>query len=112
MKVFVVWEPILVTDWMRPGARVVSRLMDSRVAQFWDPQHRVAKRLAQDARDPQPEPECCTRKGILWDLAAVYPPGALWTDSIPPAVLFDGPVVDREAQIEAAVRKLQSRTDR
>jgi len=92
---------------MRPGRRVVGKLTDYRVKQIWDPNHLVAKQLAKDARDPQPKPECCTRNGILWDLVAVYPPGVLWTDTIPPAMLFDGPVVHQEAQIEAAVRNLQ-----
>ena len=43
----------------------------------------------------------------MWDLVAVYPPGAVWSEAVPPAELFDGAVVDMEADIEAAVRKLQ-----
>ena len=107
VRVFAVWEPILITDWRAPGAGVLRRLTDSRATQIWDAKHLVAKRLAQDARDPQPKPGCCTRNGILWDLAAVYPPGATWTDAMPPAVLFDGAVVNMEADIETAVRTLQ-----
>lgn len=103
---FAVWEPILITDWRQPGTGVLGRLADARVRQFWDTGHLVAKQLERDAREPQPKPGCCTRDGVLWDLAAVYPPGALWTDAMPPAVVFDGTVVDREADIEAAVRKL------
>lgn len=74
---------------------------------MWDSKHLVAKRLAKDARPPQPEPGCCTRNGILWDLAALYPPDAVWTEAMPPAVLFDGAVVNMEADIEAMVRNLQ-----
>ena len=104
---FTVWEPILVTDWRRPGGRVIRRLADSRAKHIWDSDHLVAKQLAKDARNPQPSPDCCTQDGILWDLAAVYPAGAVWSDAIPPAVLFNGPVVDMEQDIETAVRKLQ-----
>ena len=107
MKVFAVWEPILVTDWRKPGRSVLGRMADSRVKQIWDSRHLIAKQLANDARPPQPVPGCCTRDGVLWDLVAVYPPGAAWTETMPPAVLFDGAVVSMETDIEAAVRKLQ-----
>ncbi len=107
VSVFVVWEPILITDWRRPGSGVLGRMTDQRVKQIWDSQHVLARQLAQDARAPQPEPECCTRNGILWDLVAVYPPGAAWTRTLPPAMLFNGPVVHLEAEIEAALRKAQ-----
>jgi len=78
---------------------VLGRLTDPRVKQFWDSNHLIAKQLAKDARPPQPEPGCCTRNGILWDLVAVYPPDAVWTQTMPPAVLFDGAVVRMEADI-------------
>ena len=90
---FAVWEPILATDWQRPGGTATGRLPDARVLQFWDRPHLMAQRLAADARAPQPEQSCCLRDGFLWDLAALYPPGPRWTDRLPPAVFFDGPVV-------------------
>ena len=107
IRVFAVWEPILFTDWKKPGEGVLRRLTDARVKQIWDSQHLIAQQLAKDARPPQPKPGCCTRNGILWDLAAVYPPDALWTETMPAAVVFDGAVVNMEAEIEAAVRKLE-----
>ena len=61
--------------------------------------------MAADARAPQPDHECCTQDGIIWDLAAVYPPGVKWTDRMPPASVFNGPVVDIASQIEAALPK-------
>lgn len=94
------------TDWKKPGSSVAKRITDTRARQFWDKDHFVAKQLAKDARAPQPEPECCTRDGILWDLVAVYPPDAVWADTMPTATLFQGPVVHLEQEIEAAVRKL------
>ena len=107
VSAFVVWEPILVTDWKKPGGSVLRRITDSRVKQVWDSQHLIAKQLAKDAHAPQPEPECCTRDGILWDLVTVYAPDATWTDRMPPAVLFNGAVVHLEDEIEATIRKLQ-----
>jgi len=62
----------------------------------------VARKLSADARNPQPAPDCCDRDGILWDLAAVYPPGAAWNGQMPAATVFNGPVVDIGADIESA----------
>lgn len=88
------------------------RIRDARVRQYWDPDHVVSKRLAADRRAPQPEAECCERSGILWDLVAVFPKGAAWTDRVPIAVLFNGPVVDVKEDIESSIlpsRRLSSR---
>jgi len=104
--VFAVWEPMLVTDWQRPGPPALSRLPDARVHQYWDQAHLLARSMAAAARDPQPTPKCCVRDGVLWDLAAVYPPGAKWDDRLPPAVFFDGPVVNVEGGLEAYLTRL------
>jgi hypothetical protein len=100
VHVFVVWEPILPTDWSPPTTFALGRIRDLRVQQYWDPDYLVAKTLASDRRPPQPTEDCCERDGILWDLIAVYPKGATWNDRMPVAVLFNGPVVDVKAEIE------------
>jgi hypothetical protein len=92
VRVFAVWEPILPTDWIEPSRLTLNRFADSRVRQFWDKSHALAQVMA-DASDSQPKPKCCNRKGVLWDLIAVYPAGAVWNDRLPPAIVFDGPVV-------------------
>ncbi len=89
---FAIWEPILPTDWSAPSRFTLDRLSDSRVRQFWDKEHVLAKLMA-DPLVGQPKPKCCNRNGILWDLIAVYPAGALWSERLPPAVVFNGPVV-------------------
>lgn len=90
--VFAVWEPILPTDWSAPSSWALARLSDARVHQFWDKQHSLAKIMA-GSRDKQSKPQCCNRNGNLWDLIAVYPPESVWNDRLPPAVVFDGPIV-------------------
>jgi hypothetical protein len=100
---------MLSTDWSAPSRSVLGRLPDPRVRQYWDPNHLLAKQMAQDARLPQPEQDCCVRSGILWDLAAVYPPGAAWSERMPPAVVFNGPVVDIVNDIEAALVSKRTR---
>lgn len=103
VRVFVIWEPILATDFAAPAAWVLRRVPDRRVQQYWDRDHLVARRMAADARPPQPEPECCLQGEILWDLVALYPPGAVWDDRLPAATLFNGPVVELQGAIESAL---------
>ena len=69
VRVLVVWEPILPTDWSRPSGWVQSRISDPRVAQFWDREHLVAGELRRHFPRSQ---AAAQRKGILWDLAVLY----------------------------------------
>ncbi len=94
---------MLGTDLMAPGSRNLARLADGRVRQFWDPHRVMAAEMSRDARDPQPTPACCRMDGALWDLAAVYPPGAQWDDRLPPARVFDGPIVRAGQKVAAAI---------
>ncbi len=94
---------MLPTDWSAPASSALKRLSDRRVQQYWDPNHVLAIQMKKDARPPQPVHDCCIRSGILWDLAAVYTPGSIWSDAMPPAVVFNGPVVDVTSAIEAAL---------
>jgi hypothetical protein len=94
---------MLPTDWSAPASSVLRRLSDQRVQQYWDPNHVLATQLKNDALAPQPVQDCCVRSGILWDLAALYPPDSTWSDRMPPAVVFNGPVVDVTSEIEAAL---------
>jgi hypothetical protein len=112
-RVFAVWQPILPTDWAAPASSVLGRLSDRRVQQYWDPNHLLAAQMKKDARAPQPVQDCCIRSGILWDLAAVYPPGSIWSDRMPAAAVFNGPVVDVADAIEDALTpgRARSRTD-
>jgi hypothetical protein len=89
VRVLVVWEPMLPTDWSRPSGRVQSRIPDPRVVQFWDKDHLIAKQLQQQLSTSQ---LCCRRNGIIWDVASVYPKDAQWGTSSP--VFFGGNVLD------------------
>jgi hypothetical protein len=111
--VFAVWQPMLPTDWSAPASSVLRRLSDGRVRQYWDPNHLLATQMKKDARAPQPEQDCCVRSGILWDLAAVYPPSSIWSERMPAATVFNGPVVDVTAAIEDAIApdRAEPRTD-
>lgn len=90
LRVLVVWEPMLPSDWGRPSGMVQSRISDLRVVQFWDKDHLVAKELKQQF--PSSHKLCCQRNGILWDVAAVYPPKVEWGAAAP--TYFGGAVLD------------------
>jgi len=101
--VFAVWEPMLSTDWSKPGTSPLQRLSDSRVQQFWDADHTVAAALAVTEEATQLHPSCCKRRGVLWDLIAAYPTGAMWSSTVPRPVFFDGTMVRSAAGLEGVV---------
>ncbi len=102
---FAVWEPILPTDYSRPGTSVLDRLTDRRVRQFWDANHLVAAALKKGEANGQIHPNCCERKGVLWDLTAAYAKGSTWRETLPPPILFDGPVVRTSPELDSILAK-------
>ena len=89
IRVLVVWEPMLPTDWSEPSGMVQSRISDPRAVQFWDKDHLVANELRHQLSATQ---ICCERNGIIWDVAALYPTGVRWGASSPS--FFGGAVLD------------------
>jgi hypothetical protein len=106
VRAFVVWEPILPTDIIRPTTLALSRVSDARAKQLWDPGQLIAKRMKQDAAPPQPEPACCEDEGVWWDLIAVYPRGVLWEERLPPAVYLNGTVAEQGDAAAEVIAKL------
>jgi hypothetical protein len=108
MRVFVVWEPILTGDWRRPTTRTLARIPDSRVAQFWDPDHLIAEELrrAAESNVRLPKPSCCVDHGHYWDVAAIFPPDARANGTLPAPVFFDGEVVGQETAIRTKLKEI------
>lgn len=108
MRVLVVWEPILATDWRRPGAITLRRIPDRRARQFWDPHHLVAQQLTRIAKQKpgEPGPECCVRKGFHWDEAILFPPHLRWSEE-PDPVFWNGPVYRITASLDKALSEQQ-----
>jgi hypothetical protein len=90
--VFIVWEPILPTDWQSPTSPVLSRVSDLRAVQFWDKHHLVADALRKHV--PEDQPGCCVRDGHIWDVVALYPKQAVFESTSP--TFIGGPVVQAE----------------
>jgi hypothetical protein len=113
IRLFVVWEPILPTDYSSPSTGVLTRLSDPRVAQYWDRNHLFAEQLARRLKsDPEhPRPRCCDEGGIDWDEVAVYRQDAHWDDQLPRAIFLDGPVVHALGFANVVAELLAKATD-
>lgn len=90
LRVYVVWEPVLPTDFAAPTTLVMKRLPDARVVQHWDAGRLLSKQLGERPGD---------RDSIVWDWVAVYPPGLLWKDAPPQPAWSDRPVVDVKQEL-------------
>ena len=105
MRVLVLWEPVLATDWMTPSPSLTAMIPDSRALQYWDRGRRLsaamggpsaADRLADDR-------QVGFRMGdVIWDAALVYPPGAKWGAKA--SKLF-APVLDFPEELAKAVAR-------
>jgi hypothetical protein len=82
VRVFVVWEPVLPTDWTSPSTATLRRIADPRAAQFWDKGRLISRSMGE--RD---------RRGVVWDFIAIYGQGAVWNDHPPQAIYQGDPVV-------------------
>lgn len=97
------------TDWARPGSGVLSRILDRRAIQFWDQGRLFAQRLRRDlaAQRSGSDSDCCgelpERGGVFWDMVAVYPKGARWTESLPQPAFIRGAVFDVTTQLEKSL---------
>jgi hypothetical protein len=102
---FVVWHPILPTDWGRPMTRVLRRLSDRRVRQYWDAEGLVARELQRSFGQRDPQPACCVHNGVWWDLMAVFPPAVDWKDAFPEPLLLEGTVADAAPAFESILAR-------
>jgi len=81
MRVFVIWEPMLITDWRRPGGSQTAFIPDARATHFWDIDHRLSTLYG--GREhleslAAVEKVGFTMRRAIWDTAILYPPGVKW----------------------------------
>jgi hypothetical protein len=81
VRVFVVWEPVLPTDFAAPSTAALARIPDLRAAQYWDRERVLSHLLGEH-----------NRGSVVWDYIAVYAPGAQWEEAPPKPVYSDRPV--------------------
>lgn len=108
LRVFVIWEPILWSDWHPPTPATLARIPDWRAAQFWDPGHLVSREMQHAIHQGTtlPRPKCCIENGYYWDMAAIFPPDARANDALPQPSFFDGAVVGQASAIQKKLKEL------
>lgn len=82
VRVFVIWEPVLPTDWFSPSTATLGRVADSRAAQFWDKGRLISRSMGEH-----------DRRTIVWDFIGIYGEGATWNTRAPRPLYQGGPVV-------------------
>jgi hypothetical protein len=96
VRVFVIWEPVLPTDFVAPSTAALARIPDTRAAQYWDRQRTLSHLLGER-----------NRSTVVWDHIAVYAPGTLWEDTLPKPLYSDNPVLDVISGAKESIRRLQ-----
>ena len=106
LRVLVVWEPVLPTDWAAPTTAVLARVADRRALQFWDKGRLVSEKiLASGFPNPLDGP-------VVWDFVALYPPGVRWDGSFPPPRFSGAPVVRVMKGLREALHSYSSASTR
>jgi hypothetical protein len=95
MRVFVVWEPVLPTDFVAPSTAALARIPDARAAQYWDGKRSLSHSLGEH-----------NRSSVVWDYIAVYAPGTVWQDAPPKPIYADGPVRDVISGAKESINRL------
>jgi hypothetical protein len=104
LRVFVIWEPVLATDWGTPSPSLTGYVPDARVMHFWDRSRRLSALLGGPTKLAAlagTEQVGFLMKDVVWDTALFYPPGVWWGNR---ANLLVAPVVKHREELAAALR--------
>jgi hypothetical protein len=105
VRVLVVWEPVQWNDRRGPSRNTYAHISDTRAAQYWDPDRSLSRQIVGDVmrnRGLLPEGEHMNVNAIVWDAAAVFPPGVRWEDAFPKPAYAGWPVVNVIREVEKA----------
>jgi len=94
VRAFVVWEPVLMTDWTSPSTATLARIPDLRASQFWDKGRLISHSMGEH-----------DRRSIVWDYIAVYTAGTDWDGRPPEPSYSGGPVVRVTEPARAALAR-------
>jgi len=92
LRVYVIWEPVLETDWGTPSPTLTANVADPRAQHFWDPGRTLSAAYGGAANLDRLSPNrkiAFRMKDVIWDAALVYPPNTKWGT---PAQLLIAPV--------------------
>jgi hypothetical protein len=95
VRVFVVWEPVLPTDFTAPSTAALARISDTQASQYWDRKRALSHVMGEH-----------DRQSVVWDYIAVYAPGALWEEAPPKPDYSSHPVRDVIAGARESIQRL------
>jgi hypothetical protein len=95
VRVFVVWEPVLPTDFTAPSTAALARISDTQASQYWDRKRALSHVMGEH-----------DRHSVVWDYIAVYAPGALWEGAPPKPDYSSHPVRDVIAGARESIQRL------
>lgn len=107
VRVFVVWEPVLWRDFAPPTSKVLSLISDSRASQYWDKELLLSAKTDSLRRQPA---SASGKKAVVWDVAAIFPPGARWDANFPSPTFASRPVIARINEIQRRLSELNSQS--
>ena len=107
VRVFVVWESVLWSDFAPPTSKVLSLISDSRASQYWD-KDLVLSAKADSLGDTSRRQAAAAagKKAVVWDVAAIFPPGARWDANFPSPTFASRPVIARIDEIQRRLSEL------
>jgi len=109
VRVFVVWESVLWTDFAPPTSKILSLISDSRAAQYWD-KDLVLSAKADSLGDTSRGEATAGKKAVVWDVAAIFPPGARWDANFPSPTFASRPVIARINEVQRRLSELNSQS--
>jgi hypothetical protein len=112
LVLFVVWEPVILTDVAPPTTGVMARISDSRVVQLWDRSRVLSELLLRTARDERGRSSHNGDAGegsIVWDYVLVFPPESEWGDSLGPPEFAGGPVIAVIDEVRSRLARLAAK---
>jgi hypothetical protein len=103
LSVFIVWEPILVTDSAGVKTAALARVPDRRAVQFWDRSHQLSASMGGPVSfGPKSGAKILfDMDEYVWDFVAVYAPGFRWENSSASPAFAGAPVVKVIADLRA-----------
>ena len=93
----VVWEPVILTDIAPPTSRVLAKMPDPRVSQFWDRDRLLSREIVKSALADAAHAlhdDYSSEGFVVWDFVAVFPPGARWGPAVPSPDYHGSPVAE------------------
>lgn len=101
---FLVWEPVILSDVAPPTSRALASISDPRVSQYWDHDRVLSQVLLDAARRPGSS-HAAEADGVdvVWDFVALYPAGERWEEDLPDSVTYGYPIM---SQVEDLRRSL------